>query len=272
MSVSLDRGSQTVRADACEAISVVRGPIAVVTLERPEKKNALTLAMWRALCEIVDDLGRDRSVRCVVLTGRETFCAGADIYEFPAVRSDRGQALIYEAAVQAALEAINVCSKPTIAAIRGYCIGGGLGIALACDFRFAGNGAVFAVPAAKLGIVYGVAECALLVAGVGVSRAKRILFAGARFGAREASRIGLAELVKDVDVLDAALAFAAELADNAPLSIAAMKLTLNAIAEPHVVARLDAITAATDAALDSEDYRNAIAAFNAKRAPVFQGL
>src|SRR5262249_20795078 len=139
------------------------------------------------------------------------------------------QSAAYEDAVDAASQAIANQPKPVIAAVSGFCLGGGCHLAMACDFRFAGHSAEFGIPSARLSIVYGLDSTQRLFALVGVSQAKRILYSGERFGATEAMRIGFADVEAD-DVLQAAKEFAAKLAENAPLSIAGAKLILNGLA------------------------------------------
>ncbi|MGQ0663904.1 MAG: enoyl-CoA hydratase-related protein [Pseudomonadota bacterium] len=244
--------------------------LAVVTLNRPERRNALTLAMWRELGQLFHGLKADAEVRAVVLTGAGPhFCAGADISEFGAVRMSVAEGRIYSQAVDECGDAILGLPKPTIAAVGGYCIGGGCGLALACDFRIAGADAVFAIPAARLGIVYGLRETRNVLAVVGLANAKRILFSGDRFAAAEAARMGLIDRLAAGSALDAARDFARALVRNAPLSIAGAKailhgLTGGPIDEPSV-------RAAVEAALASEDYREAVHAFLEKREPVFKG-
>jgi len=246
--------------------------VAVVTLNRPRRRNACTLAMWRELSRLFAEVGRDDGVRAVILTGNGgTFCAGADVSEFDAVRGDAGAGIVYEAAVDACYQALLDLPKPTIAAIAGFCIGGGFGLAQVCDFRVAERGAEFGIPAARLGIVYGRRECQWLLALVGLARAKEILFTGARFGAERAARIGFVDRIVERDPLAAAQAFATEMGDSAPLSVAGGKLTLNALAAGDADAQQEGIDALFRAAMDSEDYREGIRAFADKRTPLFRG-
>ena len=246
--------------------------IAVVTLNRPAKRNAVTLAMWRELKRRFDDFAGQAKVGAVILTGAGgQFCAGADIAEFDTVRADAAAGMAYERDADGAAAALQQLPKPTIAAIDGFCIGGGLALAMACDFRVAGGSAQFGIPAARLGIVYGVADCRNLASLVGTAAAKRILFGGARFDAAEARRIGLVDAGTDGPALAAAQAFAQPMVANAPLSIAGMKLILNALAEDELAARAAAIEAAIARSMDSADYREGARAFLEKRSPRFTG-
>lgn len=247
------------------------GPLVSVTLNRPAKRNCVSLTMWRELAAIFTELGGHRGVRAIVLTGAGgNFCSGADISEFRAVRATAAAAASYEGAVDAATHAIRDCPKPTIARISGYCVGGGCGLALACDFRIADATARLGIPAARLGIVYGLTDCRLLVALVGLANAKRMLYTGEIFSAREAEAMGLVGIPDD-DIEKATRDFAERLAANAPLSIAGSKLILNGVAFDEVERRHAAIDEAIATAAESRDYREAARAFIAKRAPTFRG-
>ncbi len=274
MSIARVRASEADPFTAFESsdILVDRGRISVVTLNRPAKKNAVSLAMWRHLAKIFAELDEDASVRAVILTGRESFSAGADISEFQTDRSDIAQTKRYEAAVGAALSAIHHLPKPVIAAVGGHCVGGGLALAQACDFRLAEPSAIFGVPAAKLGIVYGPEECRQLASIVGVTHTKRILLGGERFDAAQAVRIGFVELCPEGGSLAAAEQLARALAENAPLSMSGMKFILNAIGAGRVEAHSAEIDAKINKALVSEDYREAVIAFREKRKAAFKGF
>lgn len=243
-----------------------------VVLDRPARRNAITASMWRTLAALFTELGASADVRAIVLTGSgEHFCAGADIAEFDAVRSGAQAARAYERDVDACEAAIAAVSRPTIAAIRGYCLGGGCGLALACDFRLADRTARFGIPAARLGIVYGIQECRNLLSVVGLANAKRILFTGQRLDVEVAARMGLVDEVVDGSLEEATRAFAATLAENAPLSIAGAKLILTALAHGAVEERARDITTAIERSTDSQDYREGVRAFLEKRRPVFTG-
>ena len=250
----------------------IRDGIAVLRLNRPTKRNAVTLAMWRELKRRFDGFAVAPDVRGVVLTGSGGhFCAGADIGEFDAVRANAELGEAYERDADAASAALQHLPKPTVAAIDGSCVGGGLALAMACDFRVASAEARFGIPAAKLGIVYGVVDCRNLANLVGFSQAKRILFGGALFGRDEAARIGLIDGVTGTTALAAARDMLAPMVANAPLAIAGMKLALNALAEGRVERKQAEIDAAIARTMDSDDYREGSRAFLEKRAPRFIG-
>ncbi len=246
--------------------------VAVVTLNRPKRRNAMSLAMWQELGRIFERLGEEREVRAIILTGAGGgFCAGADISEFEAVRKTVADGHAYEAANDACLNAIGACPKATIAAVSGPCYGGGAGIALSCDFRVADPTAYFAIPAARLSNVYGIDETRVLVEAAGVAVAKEVLFAGRRYDVDEAHRVGLATHRTDDDAMNGARALAASMANSAPLTIKGAKLVIEAVARAETDKRQAAILAVGDEAMASADYKEGVAAFAAKRDPVFRG-
>lgn len=248
------------------------GGVATVRIDRAHKRNAMSLEMWRRLTSVFADLDADRTVRSIVLTGAGgTFCAGADISEFSTLRSTTEDGTAYDLSVEAAEHAIIGSKKPTIAAISGACVGGGLGLALCCDFRFADSTAYFAIPAARLGIVYGITETRQLLQTVGQAKAREILFAGRRIVMPEAAAIGLVTHPADGDVAAAATTFAASLATAAPRTIAGAKLILGSLADGSISDRAVDIANAANDAVASHDYQEGIAAFSQRRAPKFTG-
>ncbi len=249
----------------------LEGTVATVTINRANKRNAMSLAMWQAVPAILARLDADPQVRVMLLTGAGgNFSAGADITEFGQVRASAEQATDYELAVDACCDAIMHFSKPTIAVVEGFCMGGGCHLAMSCDFRFCSSDAKFAIPAARLSVVYGVSGTRKLLALVGLAEAKRILYSGAQFDAARAVMTGFADELT-AQPLRSSLDFAATLADNAPFSIRGAKQMLNAMAmgpgllEPAEAGRW------IDAAAASEDYREGRTAFAEKRRPVFTG-
>lgn len=245
--------------------------IAIITLNRPARRNALSLAMWRELPDIMRQLEQDDAVRCIFLTGAGgSFSAGADISEFDTVRATVEQAIAYEKDVDACGDAIEAISKPTIAVIDGFCIGGACHLALACDFRFAATGASFAIPAARLSIVYGVTATRKLMSVVGLVQAKRVLYSAQRFSADEGHEMGFFDNLSD-DPMHSAREFADEIAQNAPLSAAGAKKILNGLSRGMQSDDPTGVETAINRAIDSDDYREGRDAFAQKRAPVFTG-
>jgi enoyl-CoA hydratase/carnithine racemase len=248
-----------------------RDGIAHVILNRPSVKNAVTLAMWRELAAIFSRFAGDRDVRGVVLKGAgEDFSVGADISEFAEIRDDRDQSAAYEVAVDRCSGAIAALGKPVVAAISGYCLGGGCHLALACDFRFADRTAMVGIPAAKLSIIYGVNSVQRLLALTGVSNAKRILYSADRYPADQAVSMGLIDELHENASL-AAEKFLQHLAANAPLSIAGAKYMLNGLSMGHGALDLAAAQRLIDEASDSEDFKEGRRAFAEKRPPRFRG-
>ncbi|SDT58740.1 enoyl-CoA hydratase-related protein [Bradyrhizobium canariense] len=245
--------------------------IARVSLNRPAIRNAVTLAMWRELATIFSRFAQDKAVRAVILTGAgKNFSVGADISEFDSIRVNKRQSADYEVAVDQCSNAIAELRKPVIAAISGYCLGGGCHLALACDFRFADRSAVVGIPSAKLSIVYGVRSVQRLLALAGIANAKRILYSGDRYEASQARSMGLLdEVVDHVEI--AAEQFAAKLASNAPLSIAGAKFMLNGLSTGSGALDLALAQQMIDAASDSEDFKEGRRAFAEKRPPLFRG-
>jgi enoyl-CoA hydratase/carnithine racemase len=243
--------------------------VAIVTLNRPDHRNAVTYAMWCELAERFRGFDVDPDVRAILLTGAGAdFSAGADISEFDAVRGGAEESTRYEVAVDAAGDAIYDVSKPTIAVLRGYCLGGAAHLAMSCDFRIAEEGAVFGIPAARLSIVYGVSATRKLFSLVGVTEAKRILYSANRFTAGQALGNGFIDELAD-DATAAALERANAMVASAPLTIKGAKFILNGCARGDLD-RTDA-EGLIDQASSSEDYAEGRKAFAEKRPPRFTG-
>jgi enoyl-CoA hydratase len=248
--------------------------IATVIFNRPKMRNAISLAMWAEIASVTNELAVDEAVRAIVYrgAGRQAFASGADISEFPESRKDRETSLRYNATTTAAYAAVRECPKPTIAMIYGYCMGGAMGIAMACDLRFAAEGSKFGIPAARFSIIYPLDAIGQLVDLVGPAYAKDILFSARTVSDREALAIGFIQrLVPAAELETTTHDYLATLADNAPLSVRGSKAAIQAYLagfNDESRARLGALQIE---AMTSEDYREGTRAFLEKRRPKFQG-
>ena len=250
------------------------GQIGWIVIDNERRRNALTLAMWAAIPEAVARLCADPEPRVIVLRGAgdDTFVAGADISEFATVRRDAASARAYEAANAAAFDALREASLPTIAMVRGFCLGGGFGLAAACDLRIADATARFGIPAARLGVGYPPSAITDIVRLVGPSRAKLIFFTAGRLDAGEARDIGLVDRLVPEGSLEAATAELAEaIAHGAPLTLKAAKTGIDALTARLSPADLAACQALADACFESPDFAEGRTAFMEKRDPHFTG-
>ncbi len=248
--------------------------IGLITFNQPAKRNAMSVDMWSGLAEALNGWREDPSVRVVVMTGAgaKAFVSGADISQFEKQRSNDDARREYDEATKPGREALSSFDKPLIARIRGYCLGGGLAIAMRADIRLAAIDSEFGIPAARLGIAYGFDAVQELVSLVGPAHARMILYSGQRIDAREAERIGLVNaMVPDEELSDRVVDLARTIADNAPLSVRASKLTVNQVLRDESARDMDAVHAATEACFNSDDYREGRTAFMEKRRPQFAG-
>ncbi|PTW61656.1 enoyl-CoA hydratase/carnithine racemase [Breoghania corrubedonensis] len=262
------------QATAGRIAIMVEPPIGWLIIDNEPRRNAVNLAMWRALPQSVADLAADERVRVIVLrgAGEATFVAGADISEFAEVRKDAASARAYEDTNSAAFDALRACPKPTIAMIRGFCMGGGIGLSVACDLRFASADARFAIPAARLGVGYPASAVRDVVKLIGPARAKDLFFSARRIEAGEAMSLGLIERLSEPDDLEAVTrAYVRTLAANAPLSQHAAKAAIDGVTGDPSHADWSAIEALTDACFDSADFAEGRSAFLERRDPVFTG-
>lgn len=253
-------------------IVTIEAGVARLVFNRPQKKNAITYEVWKAIAETVGRLGSDPATRVICVSGAGAdFSAGADISEFDALRGDGRLARVYEAANSAAFAAIRNAPVPVIAAIRGVCFGGGFGLAAAADIRIASSDARFAVPAARLGLAYPVDAMQDILVAAGPQIAKYLSFTAATIDAATALSAGfLLEVIESGDLDVRADQIAKTIAANAPLSVKASKAAIRAALSGHV-ADVEAAAQAGDATFDSADYAEGRAAFKARRAPVFEG-
>lgn len=247
--------------------------VALLTLDAPGTRNAMTLGMWAALAGICARIGADDGIRVLIVTGAGgAFCAGADISEFAQVYATDDSTRAYNAAVRAGQAALREVPQPVIAMIAGPCVGGGCGIALSCDLRFAGQGAGFAIPPARLGIAYSPADTLQLVEKVGPARAKDILFSARRIAADEALAIGLIDRLCPDDALLATVQdYAEALATLSPASQRLTKAIVNGLTrvpgEP--APDLAALEHDFEEVFSGPDFTEGRAAFLERRKPQF---
>ena len=248
------------------------GAIATVTLNAPEKLNALDLATWTRLGEVVAELAADDALRCIVIRGAgdKAFAAGADIGEFATVRKNSAASKIYGERVAATMQAVMDCRHPTVALIRGACVGGGLEVAACCDIRICGESSRFGVPIKRLGLVMAYGELAKLAALVGRAVALEILLEGRVFGAAEALAKGLVNrVVADAAVEKEAYDCARRIAEGAPLVARWHKKFLNRLQDPRPLTETEKDEGF--ACYDTEDFKEGVQAFLAKKDPNFRG-
>ncbi|HSI57122.1 MAG TPA: enoyl-CoA hydratase [Ideonella sp.] len=245
-----------------------------IRFNNPARHNALSVDMWEAVPALLAQAEADERIRLVVFSGAgdKAFVSGADISQFEDMRAAREAVARYEAMAEAALTGVAQCPKPTLACIRGWCIGGGVNVAIACDIRIAASDAVFSIPAARLGLGYRYSAMKNLVDLIGPGAAKDLFFTARRIGADEARALGLVSRVGPPEQLEALLAeYTAALADNAPLTVQAAKAITAEILKPSTDVDLARCQALIQGCFASEDYAEGRKAFMEKRHPVFKG-
>jgi enoyl-CoA hydratase/carnithine racemase len=249
-----------------------RDQIAVVTINRPQRKNACDMAAWTDMLNAFVDLAQDPTVRLAVLTGAgNDFCAGDDIIAFRAIKDDPAAADEQRRRIQECYAVLQDASFPIVAAIRGVCVGGGCSLAMCCDFRVADATARVGVPVARLGLVYPTIQLERLTALIGVQNARRWIYTGEIVAAGVAHRAGFLDALTDGDVIAAAIQYGTPMLSAAPLSLAGSKAQLNAIAAGQAAAREAELNAMEKRADTSEDFDEAARAFAEKRNPRFRG-
>jgi enoyl-CoA hydratase len=248
--------------------------VGYLTFNNPERHNAVSLEMWEAASGFLADFAADKAIRVVVLTGAggKAFVSGADISKFESERSSKDAVERYNAAVDRANTAVYEFPKPTIAMIRGYCIGGGVGLALCCDLRICSDNSKFGVPAAKLGLGYGYTGIKKLVDVVGPSFAKEIFYTARQFTALEALQMGLINRMLPEAELEAYVkTYAETISGNAPLTVDAVKYIVGEVVKPESKRNTQKCADLVAQCFASSDYIEGRKAFMEKRKPAFTG-
>jgi enoyl-CoA hydratase/carnithine racemase len=245
-----------------------------IVINNPDRHNAVSKDMYEAAAEQAETMASDDNVRLLMLRGAggKAFASGADISKFEKERNSAEQVAAYQAATARFYSSVFNFPKPTIAYIQGYCIGGGMALAVACDLRICEDKSRFAVPAAKLGLGYGFDGVARLNALVGPSMVKEIFFTARQFSAQEAYDMGLVNRVLPAHMLPAyAEDYSRRIAENAPLTVGSIKAITQDLQKPESERDLDRLAAMVKACFDSEDYKEGRRAFLEKRKPQFKG-
>ena len=250
------------------------GRVGYVIFNNPERRNAVSLDMWARTTEILADFARDDEVRVVVLTGAggKAFVSGADVSRFESERASLDAAKVYNLTVERANASIYEFPKPTIAMIRGYCIGGGLGLVVCCDLRICSDNSRFAIPAAKLGLGYGYPGVKRLTDVVGPAFAKEIFYTARQFDAEEARIMGLVNrIVPEAELEDYVKSYADTIAINAPLTVKTAKQIVNEAMKDESKRDLARCRELVEQCFASNDYTEGRRAFMEKRKPAFTG-
>jgi enoyl-CoA hydratase len=271
----LQDGAQSSYSSPTERVKAWReGPVLHVRFNNPAKHNALSIDMWEAVPALLGRAAADDTVRMVVLSGEggKSFVSGADISQFEDLRAAKEAVRKYEQVAEAALQGIHEFAKPTIACIQGYCIGGGLNVAIACDIRIASGDSTFAIPATRLGLGYRVSAMKNLVDLVGPGYAKDIFFTARRLDAEEALRIGLVNRIAPAAALPKLLdEYVQPIAAGAPLTIKAGKRIIGEVLKPDADMDLELCRRLILDCFESDDYAEGRRAFMEKRKPAFKG-
>jgi enoyl-CoA hydratase len=271
--LDVSRQADKSHADGKILQSVADG-VGIITFNNPEKRNAMSLEMWEGFGDALVELRDDPDVRVVIMVGAgdKAFVSGADISQFEKTRHNAEASEEYSRRSAAQRALLADYPKPTIACIRGFCLGGGMQVAMLADIRIASDNSQFGIPAARLGIAYGYDGLRNLVSLVGPSWARLIMYTGMRIDSAEGLRIGLVDRVTpDADLWNATMEIATTIAGNAPLAIKAAKITIAQILKDPDQRDMDAIKEIGTACMDSEDFREGRRAFMEKRKPKFSG-
>ncbi|MEQ8708302.1 MAG: enoyl-CoA hydratase [Rhodospirillales bacterium] len=255
-----------------EILAEVDGTIGRITINRPAKRNAMTLEMWRNLGQVLEGWQSDPRIRVLILAGAgdKSFCAGNDIREYATIRATAEQRVAYDSITTRTYDLLKTFPRPTIARITGYCVGGGMELALLCDLQIAAASASFAVTPARLGIGYKLEDVKLLLENISPKHARELLYTADKFSAQTAERWGLiSRAVPDSQLDEELAALASSIAANAPLTVAALKFTIAEARKNEPDRELCAdLVKLCDA---SDDRREGQTAFAEKREPVFHG-
>jgi enoyl-CoA hydratase/carnithine racemase len=265
--------NETAYADGKILKTITEG-VGVVTFNNPDKRNAMSLEMWEGLGQALTELRDDPEVRVVVLVGAgdKAFVSGADISQFEKTRHNAAASEEYSRKSEAQRALLGNYPKPTIASIRGFCLGGGMQVAMLTDIRIAAEDSQFGIPAAKLGIAYGFDGLRNLVSLVGPSWARLIMYTGMRIDSKEALRIGLVDRVlPNGELWDATMEIARTISGNAPLAIKAAKVTIAQVLKDPADRDMNSVKQIGLECMDSEDFREGRRAFMEKRKPQFRG-
>ncbi len=261
-------------SEAGKILSSIQGSVATLTFNNPERHNAVSLEMWRAAAELLENFAADPAVRLVILTGAgdKAFASGADISKFDSERGSADAVATYNSTVERLQQTLLDYPKPTLALIRGYCIGGGVSIALCCDLRIANDKSRFAIPAAKLGLGYSYASVRHLMDLVGPQFVYEILFTARQFDATEALQMGLVNrVVPDAEIQAYVDQMAGQIGGNAPLTINAVKRIVSEALKDESQRDMAACDLLVQQCFASADYQEGRRAFLEKRKPRFTG-
>ena len=251
-----------------------RGAVGWIVFNQPAKRNAINGAMWRGIPKAMGEFDADPQVRCIAFrgAGTEAFASGADISEFEKIRAEKSSVAQYDGLLDQVLHSIQGSPKPSVAMIHGFCLGGGLEVALACDLRYGGQSAQFGIPAARLGLAYNVEGHKRLLETVGHARAREIMYLGRRYSAQEGLAMGLVNaLFADAELERETQAILDTLCTNAPLAIANSKTIIEEYVKSSGPPDSGRIAAAIDRCAKSDDYHEGRRAFMEKRKPAFKG-